>query len=208
MIVWMSVTAEHLPGASLGNVATHNRYCLIGLDGAGNAIRGVRVSGRMPAVYWPSGINPPEKAAALYGPGFDWRFYDGYRSDGTPVLLWSGGEAVENVEQPIRAFHAAPERRVTDRRRRRNGMPTLCDLGTFSDDAGLLARQPGRCRVELRIWSQAVADDKGRDVFDDAGGVRVRPHEVDRALDDPLALHRHLGVGAELVRPPGFECAF
>jgi hypothetical protein len=113
MIVWMSATSEGLPGEALGAVATHNRYCLLGLDAAGNVIRGVRVSSRMPVVYWPNFGSMTERTAALYGDGFDWRFYDGVRSDGVPWLLWKGdGQAIENVENPIRAFYAAPDGRI------------------------------------------------------------------------------------------------
>jgi hypothetical protein len=114
MIVWMSVTAQNLPGEGSGLYATHNRFCLFGLDSAANTIRGIRCSTRMPATYWAttgSGY-PAEKEAALHGVGFDWRFYDGVRSDGEQNLVWTGYEAIENNENPLRTFYAATDGRI------------------------------------------------------------------------------------------------
>lgn len=111
MIIWMSVTAEDLPGEGSGNLSTHNRFCLFGLDAAANTIRGVRVSSQIPAAYFDT-LSPTEKDAFLHGTGFDWRFCDGVRSDGNPRLVWSRYDAIENNEQPIRVFCAAPNGRL------------------------------------------------------------------------------------------------
>lgn len=122
MIVWMSVTAQNLPGEGSGLYYTHNRFCLFGLDSAANTVRGIRCSTRMPATYWATtGAGyPAEKEAALHGSGFDWRFCDGVRSDGASRLVWTGYEAIENNENPLRTFYAATDGRIYCALRRAN----------------------------------------------------------------------------------------